>query len=178
MNGQPKVRLCPKRLRDAPNDYLWQTDPELTGLDASSPLKMKFHQYLLYYADELFMSRSQQRHFAILAQNGEHIGNCAYYGVDETKSEAEIGIMIGDRRYWEKGYGADTVAALIDHIFTKTGLDRLHLKTLDTNRRAQRCFERCGFREYGRKIENGYSFILMEFHRRDWQKNRIRDSQG
>ena len=172
MNGESKVRLSPKRLRDAANDYLWQTDPELTSLDAASPLKMKFHQYLLYYADELFTTRSHQRQFAILTQEGEHIGNCAYYGVDEARGEAEIGIMIGNRDYWEKGYGADAIAALTDHVFTSTSLDRLHLKTLDDNQRARRCFLRCGFRECGRMIEGGYSFLLMELHRRDWQAGR------
>jgi RimJ/RimL family protein N-acetyltransferase len=169
LNGRSKVRLCPKRLRDAANDYQWQTDPELAGLDASSPLQIKFHQYLMYYADELFTSRRLQRQFAILTLEGEHIGNCAYYGVDEARSEAEIGIMIGNRDYWQKGYGADAVAALIEHVFCNTGLERLHLKTLETNRRAQHCFKRCGFRECGHMIEGGYSFLLMELSRSDWQ---------
>jgi RimJ/RimL family protein N-acetyltransferase len=176
LNGRSRVRLCPKRLRDAANDYLWQTDPELASLDASSPLQMKFHQYLMYYADELFTSRRLQRQFAILTLDGEHIGNCAYYGVDEARNEAEIGIMIGNRDYWQKGYGADAVAALIDHVFCNTGLDRLHLKTLETNRRAQRCFERCGFRECGHMIEGGYNFVLMELSRCDWQNGQNGES--
>jgi RimJ/RimL family protein N-acetyltransferase len=132
---------------------------------------MKFHQYLLYYADELYFSRQEKKcQFAIETSDGEHIGNCAYYGIDDKKGEAEIGVMIGKRDYWEKGYGADAVTALADHIFLNTHLKRIYLKTLETNGRAQRCFSRCGFSECGRLVDNGYRFVVMELHRRDWCK--------
>ena len=172
MITESKVRLCPKRLSDAADDYAWQTDPELTRLDASSPLTMEFTQYLLRYADKLYCARQVKHQFAIETPDGEHIGNCAYYGVDDRKGEAEIGIMIGNRNYLEKGYGADAIAALVDHIFLKTNLKRIYLKTLDTNERAQRCFSQCGFTECGRLVDNGHSFVLMELYRYQWQQGR------
>ena len=167
-----KVRLCPKRLSDAVDDYAWQTDLELTRLDASSPLTMDFTQYLLRYADELYRFRRLKHQFAIDTPEGEHIGNCAYYGIDDKRGEAEIGIMIGDRNYREKGYGTAAVTALVDHIFLETGLRRIHLKTLDDNERARRCFSRCGFTICGELIKNGHSFVLMEMYRHQWQRER------
>jgi len=167
-----QVRLCPKRLSDAVNDYTWQTDPELTRLDAASPLTMEFTQYLLRYADELHGSRRLKHQFAIDTPEGEHIGNCAYYDIDDRKGEAEIGIMIGDRNYWGMGYGTAAVTALVDHIFLETSLRRVYLKTLDDNERARRCFRRCGFVECGRLLANGHSFVLMELHRHQWRRER------
>ena len=79
--------------------------------------------------------------FAVETLDGKHIGNCAYYGVNETKGEAELGIMIGDRDCWDKGYGADAVGTLLDYIFRRTNLKRIHLKTLDSNIRAQKCLD-------------------------------------
>jgi len=170
-----KVRLCPKRLDDAARDYFWQTDPGLTKLDASSPLAMKFAQYLAKYTGELGCNGQDKHQFAIDTLDGEHIGNCAYYAIDETKGEAELGIMIGDRNYWSGGYGADTITTLVNHIFRQTEFNRLYLKTLGSNLRAQKCFQKCGFHTYGQMARDGYSFILMEIRRQQWQR---RQEQG
>ncbi len=167
-----KVGLYPKRLGDAVRDYAWQTDPELTGLDASSPLTMKFTQYLLDYADELGRNGQTKHQFAIDILDGEHIGNCAYFGINGEKGEAEIGVMIGNRGYWDMGYGADAVTVMVNHIFLTTKLSRIFLKTLDSNRRAQRCFSKCGFTVCGELIKNGHSFVLMELYRYRWQQGR------
>ncbi|MFC1874615.1 GNAT family N-acetyltransferase [Chloroflexota bacterium] len=173
-----KVRLYPKRLGDAARDYVWQTDPGLTELDASSPLTMKFTQYLLDYAGELGHNGQNRHQFAIDTLDGEHIGNCAYYGINDESGEAEIGVMIGNRGYWDMGYGADTLTALADHIFRETKLERIFLKTLDSNRRAQRCFAKCGFTVCGELINNGYNFLLMELYRHQWQQSRGKNRQG
>ena len=167
-----KVRLYPKRLGDAARDYAWQIDPGLTELDASPPLTMKFTQYLLDYAGELGHNGQNKHQFAIDTLDGEHIGNCAYYGINDESGEAEIGVMIGNRGYWGMGYGTDAVAVLADHIFQETKLERIFLKTLDSNKRAQRCFTKCCFNVCGKLINNGHSFVLMELYRHQWQQKK------
>ncbi len=167
-----KVRLCRKRLANALNDYAWKTDPALAQLDASSPLTTTFTEYLLGYASELRRARPTKHEFAIETMDGEHIGNCAYYGINETKGEAEIGIMIGNRRYWDRDYGSDAVNTLVSHVFSQMNLRRIHLKTLESNKRAQKCFRKCGFTTCGRMVNDGHSFVLMELHRKQWQQNR------
>ena len=156
------VRLRDKKLRDARNDYRWQTNPELVRLDAMSRLAVSFPRYLLDYAAALRSPSPQRRAFAIETLDGRHIGNCVYYNIDRGKSEAEVGIMIGERDCWDKGYGADAVTTLVDFIFRETGLRRVHLKTLDWNERAQRCFLKCGFVPCGQMLKNGHNFLLME----------------
>ena len=102
-----KVKLRDKRLDDALNDYTWQADPELARLDAVPRLTVTFPQYLLAYTSELRFASSARYRFAVDTLDDKHIGNCAYYGINEAKDEAELGIMIGDRDYWDKGYGTD-----------------------------------------------------------------------
>jgi RimJ/RimL family protein N-acetyltransferase len=169
-----KVRLCRKRLSDALNDYAWKTDPALAQLDASLPLATTFTEYLLGYASELRRAKPTKHEFAIETMDGEHIGNCAYYDINETKGEAEIGIMIGNRRYWDRDYGSDAVNTLVSHVFSQMNLRRIHLKTLESNKRAQKCFHKCGFTMCGRMVNNGHSFVLMELHRKQWQQNKER----
>ncbi len=165
-----KITLRDKRLADAPDDYTWRTDPELAHLDASPLLTTTFQEYLSEFTSQLRYLPSIRHQFAIDTLDGRHIGNCIYYGVNETKGEAELGIMIGDRDCWDKGYGADAVTTLVSYIFHQTNLKRIYLKTLDSNSRAQKCFQKCGFTPYGHMAKDGFSFVLMETHRKQWEK--------
>ena len=171
INGA-KVKLRNKKLSDARTDYTWQSDPELAALDAAPRLTISFYQYLMDYTDELRYSSPTRRAFAIDTLDGRHIGNCGYYGIDEAKGDTELGIMMGDHDYWDQGYGTDAVNTLVDYIFRATGLNRIHLKTLDWNTRAHRCFQRCGFTPCGRMNRDGYNFLLMEIFRHQRQSSK------
>jgi ribosomal-protein-alanine N-acetyltransferase len=165
-----KVKLREKKLSDVRNDYRWQSDPELARLDAAPALTMSFSIYLLDYATALHQSNSYRFPLAVDTLNGKHIGNCTCYDIDEKKKEAQLGIMIGNRDYLDKGYGTDAVNAMVNYVFQTTGLRRLYLKTLDWNQRAQKCFAKCGFTPYGYLEHNGHNFMLMELKREQWEK--------
>ncbi|NLL90701.1 MAG: GNAT family N-acetyltransferase [Dehalococcoidales bacterium] len=164
-----RIILCKKQLDDAVNDYMWKTDPELAKLDACQPLDMSFNEYLYIYINELQMSPIVKHEFSIATLNGEHIGNCAYYNINYFKGEAEVGIMLGNRKYWNQGYGAEAMLMLVDYIYNKHNFKRVYLKTLDYNVRAQHCFIKCGFTPCGTKKQDGHSFIVMEMAREKWQ---------
>lgn len=165
-----KIILREKRADDARDDYTWEIDPELAHLDAASPTTTTFSQFLSDYTDELDDRLPSRRRLAIDTPAGKHIGNCSYYNIRKTKGEAELGIMIGDRDYWSKGYGTDAVTTLVNHIFCQTNLKRIYLKTLESNTRAQKCFQKCGFTPYGHSVKDGFSFVLMEIYRNQWQE--------
>jgi RimJ/RimL family protein N-acetyltransferase len=158
-----KLILREKRTDDAWNDYSWETDPELSRLDAAPVLTLSYSEYLEEYASG--------KRFAIETIEGEHIGNCSYYNYDEARGETELGIMIGNRDYWNEGYGTDAVSTLVDYIFNSTKLNRIYLKTLNWNDRAQKCFQKCGFNKYGESTRGRYNFTLMEIFRTDWKEN-------
>jgi RimJ/RimL family protein N-acetyltransferase len=165
-----KVRLREKKLSDVRNDHKWQADPELARLDAAPVLSMSFSLYLLDYAAALHQSHGNRYPLAVDTLDGKHIGNCTCYDIDEKRLDAQLGIMIGNRDYWDKGYGADAVSTMVDLVFRTTRLNRLYLKTLEWNLRAQKCFTRCGFTLFGRLRRNGYDFTLMELKRKQWEK--------
>ncbi len=167
-----KVRLRQKKLTDVRNDYNWQSDPELARLDAAPVLKASFPVYLMDFVEIIHKPERNRYPLAIETLQGKHIGNCTCYDIDESKNEAQVGIMIGDRDYWDKGYGVDTITTLVDHIFLSTLLNRVYLKTLDWNLRAQKCFRNCGFIRYATVTRNGHNFLFMEIKREQWLKNR------
>ena len=141
INGN-KIILREKQLADARDDYAWEVDPELAQLDAVLPATAAFSEFLLDFADQLRNSLPISRRFAMDTLDGKHIGNCSYYNIRETQGEAELGIMIGNRDYWDKGYGTDAVTTLVNYIFCQTNLNRIYLKTMESNIRAQNCFQK------------------------------------
>ncbi len=169
-----QIILREKRLADARDDYAWATDPELAQLDAVPVLTTTFSQYLSDYADELRNPHPTSRRFAIDTLDSKHIGNCSYYNISETKGKAELGIMIGNRDYWDKGYGTDAVTTLANYIFCQTNLKRIYLKTLESNTRAQKCFQKYGFTRYGHLVKDGFSLVLMEIHRKQQQEQQTK----
>jgi RimJ/RimL family protein N-acetyltransferase len=169
INGQ-KIRLREKKLTDVRADYRWQSDAELSRLDAAPPLNMSFALYILDYASFVHDYDNFRLPMAVETFDGRHIGNCTAYDIDEKRGEAQVGIMIGDKDYWSQGYGADTINTLVNYIFQTSTLKRLYLKTLEWNIRAQKCFTKCGFTECGRLKKDGYDFMLMELKRDKWEK--------
>ncbi len=167
-----KTRLREKKLADVRNDYRWQSDAELARFDAAPVMTMSFPIYLLDYTTEVQRFRANRFPLAIETLEGKHIGNFTFYDIDEKSGEAQLGIMIGDRDYWDRGYGTDAVRTMADYTFATTGLNRIYLKTLDWNMRAQQCFANCGFTPCGHLSRNGHDFALMELTREGWEKGR------
>jgi RimJ/RimL family protein N-acetyltransferase len=164
-----KIVIRTKKLTDARDDYTWESDRELAELDAVYALTISFSRYLSEYSTELRRPFFNSRYFGVDTLDGKHIGNCSFYHFDEAKGETEVGIMIGDRDYWDKGYGNDAMTALVDYIFRTTAIKRIYLKTLEANLRAQKCFEKSGFVWCGRLLNPGTNFMLMEITRKQWK---------
>jgi RimJ/RimL family protein N-acetyltransferase len=171
INGK-KVIIRPKKPADAENDYRWQTDPELSALDAMAPSAMSYREFYREYINWLRHPYAGRITFGVDTPEGEHIGNCVYYNIDEENQETEIGIMIGNRDYWSKGYGTDTISTLIDYIFQNLKFKRVYLKTLEQNFHAQKCFQKCGLTACGHREQEGYNFLLMELSFTRWQEIR------
>ncbi len=164
-----KVVLREKRIEDALDDYTWRVDEELARLDATRPLNMAYNDFLRYSQEEIDYPNSRSKRFAIDDLTGKHIGNCMYYDIDTRRRETELGIMIGDRGYWSKGYGTDAVDTLLKYIFSESKLERVYLHTLDWNLRAQKSFGKSGFRRVKSVRKRGLDFVLMEVLRDEWE---------
>jgi RimJ/RimL family protein N-acetyltransferase len=162
------IVLRAKTIADAQQDYEWRRDPELATFDAARPYGGSLNEYLHIFGDELTYPSPYRRTVAVEDMNGRHIGNVMYYNVDYHRREAEIGVTIGLRDYWGRGYGTDLIHTFIGYMFEALNLERVYLKTLDWNYRAQRCFEKVGFKRYGTSRRGEYNFILMEIRRKEF----------
>jgi RimJ/RimL family protein N-acetyltransferase len=159
------IVLRAKTMADARQDFQWRCDPELATFDAARPFGGSFSEYMSIFGDELSYPSPYRRTLGVEDMSGRHIGNVMYYNVDYQRREAEIGVTIGVKDYWGKGYGTDLIRTFVRYLFQNTILDRIYLKTLDWNQRAQRCFEKAGFSRYGTSRRGEYNFVLMDVRR-------------
>ena len=140
-----KVRLRDRRPDDAAIEMIWSVDREINQLDPA--VGKTFNQEV----------------FSIETLNGQHIGTCMLYNNDG--ESIQLGIRIGDRNFWNAGYGTDAVGALVGHCFATTDVERIWLKVLPENIRAIRCYEKCEFAYSGELLLDGLNFITMERRR-------------
>jgi RimJ/RimL family protein N-acetyltransferase len=159
------IVLRKKALEDAEQDYAWRQDPELATFDAARPYQGSLREYIHIFSDELAYPSPFRQTIAVEDFEGVHIGNVMYYNFDHYRREAEIGVTIGVKDYWSRGYGTDLIKTFCSYLFENLSLDRIYLKTLDWNYRAQRCFEKAGFKRYGTSRRGEYNFVLMDIRR-------------
>lgn len=162
------IRLREKQIDDARRDWEWRRDPELAAYDAARPLAMSYRAFVSTMSEDLQFTSAYRRSFAIeeLAEH-RHIGNVMYYGYDSMLREAELGITIGDRDYWSRGYGTDAVSLMLRYLFTERDLRRVYLHTLSWNHRAQAAFRNAGFRHVKSVHRDGHDFEQMEVRREE-----------
>jgi RimJ/RimL family protein N-acetyltransferase len=112
--------------------------------------------------------------FAIEVE-GKFIGGCALFGFDHTAHTCELGITIGDKAFWGRGYGREVVALLLEYAFRYRNFRRVWLRVHGKNERAQRAYRACGFVEEGRLRAHVWSdgayddLVFMGVLREEWQ---------
>ena len=159
-----KIRLRPRRIEDASDHYRWRKDEKLCQLDATIPIEYSFSEFFERYSTEIEYP-GLTYNYAIETLDGKHIGECSLFHIDYLSDNAEVGIMIGERKYWDQGYGYDAMLIFLHHIFHTSDLNMILLRTLDWNMRAQECFRKCGFEFCGKLLKENYTFTIMGINR-------------
>ena len=148
-----RVTLRPGDENDFYLLYKWYNDTELNKLAGWNNSKVT--------ADKLRynMSRSfgyDPMTLMIDNEEGMPIGTIQLYDFNEQDKSCKLGIRIGDRDYWSKGYGEDAVKTLIEYAFQKMDIYRVTLKVYEYNERAVKCYLKCGFQNEGRTRQSAY----------------------
>jgi RimJ/RimL family protein N-acetyltransferase len=123
----------------------WVNDPEVTQwLKVDPPLSLEMEHN---WVDGV--CREGRMVFTILTKEGKPIGNLGMEEISWKHRRASMGIMIGEKEYWGKGYGSDAIITLLRYAFEELGMRRVDLFTDLDNVRARRTYQKCGFREEG-----------------------------
>jgi len=115
----------------------------------------------------------QQRVFVIENEESRPIGTCGLRGIERSTGTATLGIMIGEKQAWGRGYGTAAVKALLRHAFEELGLTEVRLSCHVDNTRALRCYEKSGFVASAHASDRavfGRAEVLMTVDRARWNE--------
>jgi len=115
--------------------------------------------------------------FTILTQDGGKRIGLTDLSVLPRWQDAYLGIGIGERDYWGKGYGTEAVRLVAQFGFAELNLHRITLSVFEFNTRAIRSYEKVGFVVEGRSRQliqragRRWDSITMGLLRSDWKNH-------
>lgn len=152
--------------------YAWSRDEEILRLSGGAPIHLAYEQFVEEFWQQRRRERRRRMLYGIFVQSGALIGRVGCFAIDHRRRQGELGIVIGDRRYWGRGYGPDALKTFLRYLFGELGFRRIYLYTGVDNQRAQRAFAKVGFRSLGvvRRLFSDYSAredVHMQIYPRD-----------
>lgn len=87
----------------------------------------------------------------VVKENNKNIGTVKLAPINWYHKFSEIGIMIGDKNSWGKGYASETLKILSNFAFKKLKLHKLTAGAYENNVGSIRAFIKAGFIEEGRR---------------------------
>ncbi|KEF33203.1 kanamycin resistance protein [Deinococcus sp. RL] len=152
--------------------YRFFRDRELADWNGAKPIRLPEWLFRRIMLEE--EATGERAGFGVIDEAGRLIGSAELYDLHPPPPLpariGTLGVMIGLRPLWGQGYGREAVRALLAWAFEgrEIPLTRVRLTTFGHNRRAQRAFAACGFREVGRTQADDHTDVHMEITRGEW----------
>lgn len=154
-----RVRLRRLERDDLPTLHRWMNDADVMTWARFSPDAMTSLAALEKTYEKELSGEDRERTTYVVEdrESGKPIGWCVIRTWDRKHVNANVGIGLGDKDLWGKGYGTEAFRLLLTIVFDHQGWHRAELWTLAENERAIRSFEKCGFVREGVAREASYS---------------------
>ena len=153
----------------------WDRDTEYMRLLDSDPRQLLTAKQI---KAEIEKEQAAEREIAFAIRtlaDDSLIGFVDLDGIQWMYGDSFVGIGIGDRAYWGRGYGTDAMRVLLRYAFAELNLHRVSLNVFSYNQRAIRAYEKAGFvvegcqRQALRRDGQYHDLIFMGVLREDWR---------
>lgn len=128
--------------------HKWENDPELTYFLNADRYRSMSHEEIHRRYRQIRMDPTMEL-FVIETHSGVRIGMVGYDNLSIERRSFRVYIGIGEKEYWNQGYGSDAMRTLLQHGFTDLRADRIYLSVYDFNDRAIASYRKCGYRVDG-----------------------------
>ncbi len=163
INGE-KCYLAPINIDDAALYTKWLNDLEVLQF-----LTLRYRMISLLTEKEALEKLSREHNYGIVTKDDDRlIGNCGFVGIDYINRNCEIGIFIGDKEYWGRGYGTEALKLLISYGIDYLNLRSFMLGVFSFNERAINSYKKIGFKIIGARRKSvimknrEYDMIYMD----------------
>ncbi len=152
------VRLRAIEREDVPTFVRWFNDPEVReGLLMYTPMSRAEEERWF----ESRLGRDDDYLFAAEAMIEEearwlHVGNVGLHRIDWKNRSCIFGIALGEKTYWNRGFGTEAARTILRFAFEQLNLHRIELEVFAFNARAIRSYEKVGFRREGTRRQAFY----------------------
>ncbi len=154
----------------------WNQDSEYMRLLDSEPAKQISAKKITEWIEkEMEKDPPTSWLFGIRTLDGDQlVGFIDLEGNLFPHGDAFVGIGVGERAFWGKGYGTDAMKVILRYAFQELNLRRVSLDTFEYNPRAIRSYEKAGFVHEGRVREFLYregqrwDMLFMGVQREEW----------
>jgi RimJ/RimL family protein N-acetyltransferase len=130
----------------------WQRDSEYVRLADSEPIRFSSEKKIKEWSEKRIEKGPQPERYGFTVRTLAEDKLIGFFGlyVELIHSEAWVGIGIGERDFWSKGYGTDMMNVCLRYAFLELGVQRVSLGLHEYNPRALRSYEKAGFQLEGR----------------------------
>lgn len=145
-----RVFLREVRLTDVNEKYYnWLADKEINQFLETRYMPRSIDNIKAFVKE--MDGNSNELFFAICTLEDDcHIGNIKLGPIDWVHKFGEVGLLIGDKDYWGKGYAKEVIELLSAFAFDVLNLNKLNAGVLAKNIASQKAFKNAGFTEEGR----------------------------
>jgi RimJ/RimL family protein N-acetyltransferase len=167
-----KIKIRDICAEDVINLFICQIDKEINLHDprplpnTSKELVEECKAYCNRFDNEIINERTEDRKYKyfIITDNEERfIGFVNFFDIDKNKKQGEMGVTIGDKRYWRKGIAYIAIRTAVDYIFNNMNIERIYIETGENNIPAIKLFEKLHFNKCGKYVEDdNFKFLVME----------------
>ena len=130
----------------------WQRDSEYFRLLDAAPVRIVSEKQLKVWLEKRDEDGFKPDSYSFSVRTLAEDKLIGFFGLwlNLAHNEAWIGIGIGNREFWGKGYGTDMMKLAVQYAFIELNVHRVSLGLMDYNPRALRSYEKAGFRLEGR----------------------------
>lgn len=156
-----RIRLREVRQGDVTDLYhSWMNDPQVTQYTESHDYPYSMEALKKYV--EAKQENENEVFLAIIEKkNNCHIGNIKLGPINWTHRFGDIGIIIGEKGYWGKGYGTEAIGLITEYAFDVLGLHKLTAGSIGLNKGSVRAFKNNNFEIEG--VRKKHAFINDTF---------------
>lgn len=139
------IRLERLKPEDVTETYVaWLNDPNVNQFLESRFVTHSLESVRAYVAS---ITNDERNHFfkIIRSDTGMYIGNIKLGPIDRNHRLGDIGLMIGDKDSWGKGFATAAIQAITAYAFNDLMLHKVTAGAYENNIGSIKAFEKCGF---------------------------------
>lgn len=148
----PKVYLRQPLIDDAKLWAIWLNDYQI-ALPLGDEIYAKITEEGLKKQIEDYPKSEYYMFTIVTNDNDKAIGRCILFNIDQVNRKGTVGIFLGDRSSWGKGYAKEAFELLIEYSFRIINLHSIMLGVFEFNQRAISMYKKIGFKEIGKRRE-------------------------